>query len=117
MVAAAYLNSGLNPVKPTATTLFVIDQAQDVLYTQNPPNDGVLTNAVRLSVPVGNDVGFDIAGTGNTAYVTNAGSKVSTLYRLDLASGAMTKIGDVSLVDKKGKVKRTTLTGLAASQD
>ena len=29
----------------------------------------------------------------------------------------MTKIGDVGTVTKKGKVKRTTLTGLAASQE
>ncbi len=117
VVGAAYLNSGLNPVKPTATLLYVIDQAQDTLYVQNPPNMGTLTTPVKLSADVGNDVGFDIAGTSNTAYVTNAGSKVTTLYRLDLASGAMTRIGDVSTVNKKGKVKRTTLTGLAASQD
>ena len=95
----------------------MIDSAVDTLYVQNPPNAGTLTTPVKLSVDVGNDVGFDIAGTGNTAYVTNAGPSASTLYRLDPASGAMTKIGDVGTVTKKGKVKRTTLTGLAASQE
>ena len=75
VVGSAYLNSGLSPIKPTATLLYAIDSAVDTLYVQNPPNAGTLTTPVKLSVDVGNDVGFDIAGTGNTAYVTNAGQR------------------------------------------
>ncbi len=113
LVAAAYLNSGYNSVKPTATTLFVGDTSTDTLFIQNPPNAGTLTSGVKLSVPVGNDVGFDIAGTANQPYLSND----STLYRLDTATGAATKVGDVAIVTKKGKVKKVALTGLAAVQD
>ncbi len=72
---------------------------------------------MKIGTDLGNDVGFDIAGTANTAYLTNAGATATTLYRLDLATGQATKVGDVATVTKKGKVKRTTLTGLAAVQD
>lgn len=113
VVAAAYLNSGYSSVKPAATTLFVVDTSTDTLFVQNPPNAGTLTTPVKLSVPVGNDVGFDIAGAANQPYLTND----STLYRLNTATGAATKVGDVATVTKKGKVKKTVLTGLAAVQD
>ena len=97
--------------------LYVIDQALDTLYVQNPPNNGTLTTPVKINTDLGNDVGFDIAGTANSAYVTNAGAEATTLYRLDLASGQVTKVGDVATVTKKGKLKRTSLIGLAAVQD
>ncbi len=117
VVAAAYTNSGFSSVKPASTMLYVIDQALDTLYVQNPPNNGTLTTPVKINTDLGNDVGFDIAGTANSAYVTNDGAQATTLYRLDLASGQVTKVGDVATVTKKGKVKRTSLIGLAAVQD
>ena len=104
-------------VKPASTMLYVIDQALDTLYVQNPPNNGTLTTPVKINTDLGNDVGFDIAGTANSAYVTNAGAEATTLYRLDLASGQVTKVGEVATVTKKGKLKRTSLIGLAAVQD
>ncbi len=117
VVAAAYTNSALSPGVASSTTLYVIDQGLDTLNIQSPANAGTLTAPVPLSIQVGNDVGFDIAGAANVAYVTNTGSKATGLYRLDLSTGQMKKVGDVGTVNKKGQVKRTTLTGLAAVQD
>jgi hypothetical protein len=113
VVAAAYLNSSYSAVKPTTTTLFVVDTSTDTLFTQNPPNNGTLTAGVKLSVAVGNDVGFDIAGPANQPYLVDG----SSLYKVTLATGAATKVGDIGTVTKKGKVKKASLTGLAAVQD
>ncbi len=71
---------------------------------------------MKISTDLGNDVGFDIAGTANPP-TSPTGRHGTTLYRLDLATGQATKVGDVATVTKKGKVKRTVLTGLAAVQD
>ena len=116
VVAAAYTNSALSPVKAASTTLYVIDSALDTLYVQSPPNNGVLTNPVKINADVPDTAGFDIAGAANAAYLTTAAGGRTVLHRLDLATGVATKVGQVATLTKKGKVKRTVLTGLAAVQ-
>ena len=90
VTAAAYTNSIPGA---TATQLFDIDTDSDSLALQNPPNDGLLANVGSLGVAVAGDAGFDIAGGANgialAALRTGAGGP-SSLYRIDLATGAAT---------------------------
>jgi len=92
VAAAAYTNSIPNA---TATQLFDIDSASSVLALQNPPNDGTLTNIGALGVTVAGDGGMDVGGGANglvlAALRTTAGGP-SSLYRVDLASGAATLV-------------------------
>ncbi|WP_288378922.1 DUF4394 domain-containing protein [uncultured Massilia sp.] len=92
VTAAAYTNSYAGT---TATALYDIDTASASLALQNPPNDGTLVNVGALGVAAVGDAGFDIAGGANglvlAALRTTAGGP-STLYRVDLATGAATPV-------------------------
>ncbi|KAB0324806.1 DUF4394 domain-containing protein [Janthinobacterium sp. PLB04] len=88
VTAAAYTNSFAGT---TATMLFDIDTASASLALQNPPNDGTLVNVGLLGVAAAGDVGFDIAGGANglaLAALRTAATGPSSLYRIDLATGA-----------------------------
>ncbi|MCX7290324.1 DUF4394 domain-containing protein, partial [Janthinobacterium sp.] len=88
VTAAAYSNSFAGT---TATTLFDIDTASASLALQNPPNDGTLVNVGLLGVAAAGDVGFDIAGGANglaLAVLRTSATGPSSLYRIDLATGA-----------------------------
>lgn len=88
VTAAAYANSYPGT---TATMLYDIDLASASLALQNPPNDGTLVNIGALGVAVAGDVGFDIAGGANglaIAALRSGTNGPSTLYRVDLATGA-----------------------------
>ena len=92
ITAAAYTNSFAGT---TATALYDIDTASGSLALQNPPNDGVLVNVGLLGMAVLGDVGFDIAGGANglvLAALRSSAGGASTLYRVDLATGAATPI-------------------------
>ena len=90
VTAAAYSNSYAGTA---ATTLYDIDTASASLAMQNPPNDGTLAVVGPLGVGVAGDAGLDIAGGANglvlAALRTSAGGP-SSLYRIDLATGAAT---------------------------
>jgi hypothetical protein len=92
VAAAAYTNSIPNA---TATQLFDVDSASSVLALQNPPNDGTLSNVGALGVTVAGDGGMDIGGGANglvlAALRTSVGG-ASSLYRVDLTSGAATLV-------------------------
>lgn len=88
VTAGAYTNSYAGA---TATTLYDIDGAS--LAMQNPPNDGVLANVGALGVAAMGDNGMDIAGGANgliLAALRTAVNGPSSLYRIDLATGAAT---------------------------
>ncbi|MDO8047012.1 DUF4394 domain-containing protein [Janthinobacterium sp. SUN211] len=88
VTAAAYTNSFAGT---TATMLFDIDTASAALALQNPPNDGTLVNVGLLGVAVAGDAGFDIAGGANglaLAALRTSAAGPSSLYRIDLATGA-----------------------------
>ncbi len=93
VAAAAYTNSIPNA---TATQLFDVDSASSVLALQNPPNDGTLVNVGPLGVTIAGDGGMDIAGGANglvlAALRTTDGGPTS-LYRVDITTGAGTLIG------------------------
>lgn len=90
----AYANNDRNPA--TATTLYGIDSASDALYTLNA-NAGTSTFLGNLGLDVTAVVGFDIAGTGNTAFaalvIDGVGDAKTGLYEIDLASGSATSLG------------------------
>ncbi|HEX8604081.1 MAG TPA: DUF4394 domain-containing protein, partial [Pseudoduganella sp.] len=92
VAAAAYNNSIAGA---TATILYDLDTATDVLAMQTPPNDGTLVDVGRLGVDAVGDGGMDIAGGANglaLAALRTSATGASTLYRIDLMSGAATPV-------------------------
>lgn len=118
VVAAAY---DRNVAATPQTTLFVIDNVSDLLYTQGgvngapSPNTGTLLNALQLVDASGNpinligDVGFDISGLSGMAFVssdTGDANSLADLFLLNTATGMLTALGtiggqggDVSIID------------------
>jgi hypothetical protein len=98
IAGTAYTNSVAGA---TTTTLFAIDATRDALVTLAAPNDGVITTVGPLGVNTSTFVGFDIAGNNGAAFVTlttgaGAGGTGSTLYQVNLSSGALFVVGNVS---------------------
>jgi hypothetical protein len=94
--AAAYTNSVPGA---TATQLLDIDSASGVLALQNPPNDGTLSNVGPLGVTFAGDGGMDIGGGANglvLAALRSAAGGASSLYRVDLTTGAATLVNGVA---------------------
>jgi len=92
VTAAAYTNSYANAA---STMLYDIDGASASLALQNPPNDGTLVNVGALGVAVQGEGGMDIAGGANglvLAALRTAVNGPSSLYRIDLATGAATPV-------------------------
>jgi hypothetical protein len=108
IVHAAYTNSALDITQPLATELKVLDSANDVLYTQNPPNAGTLTAPLELSFDVTDVGGFDILGNGSTAYVASQRGGRSELHRLNVVTGDSKSLGIVK--------RASVITGLAVAQ-
>jgi hypothetical protein len=111
IVGAAYANSSFSATRPAATTLYALDSAKDTISVQNPPNDGTLTNPVRLPFDVTDQSGFDIAGAENLGYVTTATKRGAGLYTVDPTTGRSRFSGLI------GGGRGLVVTGLAAWQD
>lgn len=93
IVGSAYTNSFSGA---TATTLYGIDSALDILVTQVPPNAGTLNTVGSLGFDTTDQVGFDIFFLGNLAFASlTAGDGSSSLYGINLATGAATAIGAI----------------------
>ncbi|MGQ0698023.1 MAG: DUF4394 domain-containing protein [Panacagrimonas sp.] len=108
--AAAYTNSFIGPA---ATTLYAVDATLNSLVgiganpavtgdcpaTVGNPNCGVVTPVGPLTVDVTTLGDIDIAGGANGfalgAFQTGAASSQSGLYRINLATGAATLIGNI----------------------
>lgn len=106
--AVAYTNNDTDTA--TATELFDIESARDVLVLQAPPNDGTLVTRGALGVNAGVRSAFDIAPDGTSMAIL-----AGTLYRVDLTTGAATAVGAVTggLVDGMAfvpAVNQTTTT-------
>nr|WP_145547107.1 DUF4394 domain-containing protein [Variovorax boronicumulans] len=88
VVASAYTNSFAGA---TTTALYNLDETQDQLTLQNPPNDGTQVNVGALGLDLAGAAGFDIAGGGNGAALAALRTGAAgpfTLYSVNLASGA-----------------------------
>lgn len=92
--SAAYTN---NFRTATSTVLFVIDSGTNMLYTQNPPNDGVLVPVGPLGIDVDADNGFDIGGTSNSAFALLKVGTTTSVYGINLTTGAATKVADFNI--------------------
>ena len=94
VVASAYTNSTAGA---TTTQLFDLDAGRDVLALQNPPNNGTLTTIGPLGVDASDLAGFDISGVDGIAYAALqvGGASSSSLYTINLASGAATVVGRI----------------------
>jgi hypothetical protein len=106
--AGAYTN---NVSGATSTTLYDIDTTLDVLVTQLPPNSGTLNTVGALGIDAAAVNGFDISGATGIAYAALAapGGAQSTLYTVNLGTGAMTSLGIVGCQEP--------LRGLSVSND
>ena len=113
---AAYTNSSFSATQPTATQLFVIDYANDMVFLQNPPNNGTLTKGQRLTgVDVQPQFGWDIAGTNNTGYLATRGRRArdgASLHTVDPNTGFTRNIGQIG----GRRLRGLAVTGLAVSQ-
>ena len=101
VVAAAYTN---NTPGATPTTLYVIDVNRGVLATQGSvggavsPNSGQLFTVGATGVASNDNVGFDIGRDGTVlASFTTPGTGVTSLYSVNLTTGAATLIGAVGV--------------------
>ncbi|MDB5473855.1 MAG: hypothetical protein JWP99_1158 [Devosia sp.] len=95
IVDAAYINS---IGKPEATAMYDIDSTIVALIQQTAPNDGTLAAVGELGIDGADNYAFDISATDeltNTAYLV-AGS---TLYTVDLETGAATSVGEITGLD------------------
>jgi hypothetical protein len=93
IVGAAYTN---NYIGATSTTLYAIDGTANRLLLESPRNSGQLIPVGPLGV-TGKLVGFDIGGGNNglvIAGMQRAGESFTRVYKIDLATGAATQIGD-----------------------
>jgi hypothetical protein len=94
VTAAAYTN---NIAGATTTTLFVIDSQTDMIYRQDPPNNGTLVAIGSLGVDVDADSGFDIGGNSAGAFALLKVNNVASVYSINLATGAATKVSDMNI--------------------
>ncbi|MGF1536907.1 MAG: DUF4394 domain-containing protein [Elainellaceae cyanobacterium] len=95
ITAAAYENAIANP---TATELYNIDSALDILTEQDPPNDGTQVTVGPLGVDFGDIGGFDIVSPAQGVNMGFAASG-STLYSVDLDAGTTTSLGPIGSDD------------------
>ena len=93
VTGAAYSNSVAGA---TSTTLFVIDSQTDMLYRQDPPNNGVLVMLGSLGVDVAADNGFDIGGNSAIAYSLLKVNNANAVYTINLTTGVATKVSDIT---------------------
>lgn len=107
--AVAYTNSMPGQAMgPAATQLYYIDSVTDTLaFTPGAFNAPTITTVGALGIDVLRANGFELTG-GNVGYAAlnvDGGTLGTGLYRIDLASGAATWLGDYN----------GTLTGLTVS--
>lgn len=60
----------------------MLDAKKDRAYTQNPPNDGTLTNPVDLDIDITKTSGFDLLGSGNRGFIADGQGENTKLYRV-----------------------------------
>lgn len=92
---AAYTN---NIAGATTTALFVIDHGTGMLYSQTPPNDGVLVPVGSLGITVTGQNGFDIGGNSGSAFAVLRVGSATGVYSINLMTGAATKVSDLNFV-------------------
>ncbi len=92
VTASGYTNSFAGA---TTTTLYGIDTTLNILVTQLPPNNGTLNTVGPLGVDPSAVTGFDIDGSGNVAYAALQVGAGTSIYTINLTTGAATLLGAV----------------------
>lgn len=111
IVDGAYTNSKQSVVVPATAVLYVLDAKDDKIYTQNPPNDGTLTNPVDLNLDLQKKSGFDLVGAGNKGFIVNTNGDTTKLFKVKRES-QLGLDGDTKRLGKVG----AKLTSLAVDQ-
>jgi len=91
ITGAAYTN---NTASATSTLLYVVDSETNMLYTQTPPNDGVLVSVGPLGINIEADNGFDIGGTSNSAFGLFTVNGAKGVYSINLITGQATLVSN-----------------------
>ena len=107
VTAAAYTNSFDGTI---STELYDIDTLLNDLVLQDPPNDGTLVTVGDLGIDFDTLGGLEIVSAvegDNTAFAVSN----TTLYSIDLNSGAARSLGEV------GSINPLNLQGLTAVRD
>ena len=91
VTASAYTN---NFAGATTTVLYNIDNVTDKLSKQDPPNNGTQVDVGALGINVEAVSGFDITSRGGMGYAALKVADKSSLYTINLTSGAATKLVD-----------------------
>jgi hypothetical protein len=94
-VSVAYTNN--NPTATITNLFYIGPSTPSSLFNTSNPNGGVLTTVGPLGVSSSQDVGFDISGLSGIAFasLTNPTGPGSSLYTLNLTTGAATLVGTV----------------------
>lgn len=79
----------------TMTTLYDVSAATDILYTQNPPNNGTLVAVGPLGIDVSEVNGFDITPIGNAAFGAFTVGGTTGLFSVNLTTGAVQNAGAI----------------------
>lgn len=112
LAATSYTNAFTQPLTGGTTTQYTLDASSDRLLIQTPPNSGTQTAGLAVQTSAGTTLdfdattGFDIAGDVSVEpfFLVGAGEGlaamrvggVTSLYRIDLQSGAATALGTIS---------------------
>lgn len=91
VTASAYTN---NFAGATTTVLYNIDNVTDKLTKQDPPNNGTQVEVGALGINVEAVSGFDINSRSGVGYAALKVADKSSLYTINLTSGAATKLAD-----------------------
>jgi hypothetical protein len=117
VTGAAYANSYGQSLTGGVTTLYDLEPSSNTLFIQTPPNNGLLTSG--LPVTLGGSVldftsanGFDIpaavavttsgSAASGSAYAGLTVAGVAQLYRIELGSGAASALGAVGSASALG---------------
>jgi hypothetical protein len=92
VTASAYTN---NFAGATTTVLYNIDSMTDKLNKQDPPNNGTQVEVGALGINVESVGGFDITSKSGIAYAALKVGSMSSIYTINLTSGAATKLADL----------------------
>ena len=93
LAESAYTNSFAGA---TSTTLYGIDSSLDVLVLfQMSPNLGMVGTVGSLGVNASSNIGFEIEPTLNLGFAAMQVGATSSLYRINLATGAATAVGAI----------------------
>jgi Domain of unknown function (DUF4394) len=92
VTASAYTN---NFAGATTTVLYNIDNVTDKLSKQDPPNNGTQVDVGALGINVEAISGFDITSRSGVGYAALKVADKSSIYTINLTSGAATKLADL----------------------